>query len=141
MIKTIFHASGYESIENIELDELKTYIVDEFYDFWCNGIGEGYIEFFNDNKLVSSLYIGPNEDYGIYLKFINEETYDELLSLYDSNLLDEVVETSDEIYVSKGLFLPIELAWIGIKEYILKGTLTNKINWVNPEIIPEGGNW
>ena len=49
--------------------------------------------------------IEPNPDYGIYLRFVDDEEGIELLSLSDKSKLSEVVEVNDDLYASLGLFI------------------------------------
>lgn len=120
---------------------LKRRIIDNFSEFWMQGSGDGYLEFYEDDKLISTLMLGPNVDYGLYLHFIDRMNHMELLSLYDEDELSEVAETAEEIYASIGLFLPVELAWEGIKDFITTGKASSKIRWITPDQIPEDGNW
>ena len=57
------------------------------------------------------------------------------------NDLEETIEIGDEIYASAGLFLPLELAWRGIEEYMKTGRVSDQIDWITPEDVPENGNW
>lgn len=141
MIKTEFHQPTGDVIENISISEMKKYIVDEFREYWMQGSGDGFIDYFIDGSNKYSMMIGPNEKYGIYLHYIDNEKDDNWLSLYDKDYLNTVAETADEIYASIGLFLPIEKAWEGIKEFLLTGKRSESITWVKPDIIPEMGNW
>lgn len=129
--------------ENVieDLSLLKEKIIGEFDTYWLQGSGAGFIEFFENNILISTLMLGPNKQYGIYLRYIDERTKRSWLSLFNNKKLNEVAETSDEIYASIGLFLPIELAWEGIEEFILTGKMNEKIQWIIPDAIPEEGNW
>ena len=120
---------------------LKRRVIDSFSEFWIQGSGDGYLEFYEDDELISTLMLGPNVDYGLYLHFIDRMNHMELLSLYDENRLSEVAETAEEIYASIGLFLPVELAWEGILEFVKTGEASSKIRWIMPDQIPENGNW
>lgn len=70
-----------------------------------------------------------------------ESGQEEWLSLEDSSALNQSVECSDEWYASIGLFLPIERAWIAIKEFLVFGAKTDLINWINSDEMPDDGNW
>jgi len=141
MIKTEFHQPTGRVIENISITEMKKYILDEFEGYWRQGSGDGLINFFIDGANRYSMLIEPNEQYGIYLQYIDNETDEHWLSLFDENVLNEVVETADEIYASIGLFLPIVRAWDAIKEFLMTGKRSELITWVKPDIIPADGNW
>lgn len=41
-----------------------------------------------------------------------------------------------------GLFIPKETAWKGIEHFVLtKGGLYEGMDWLDPDEIPEDGNW
>lgn len=141
MIKTIFHTPCGDIIENIDLETMRRYLIDEFNSYWSQGSGDGFIDYYVDNHKISTMMLGPNEEYGIYLHVIDYKSDEEWLSIYNKNLLEEVVETADEIYASVGLFLPLGLAWQGVECFLIHGDLSKKINWSQPDIIPDGGNW
>ena len=78
----------------------------------------------------------------MYLHFIDNISDTDLLSLNDEDTLYEVAETADELYVSVGLFLPVELAWAGIVYFIEHGKTSPKIRWITPDdLTDDGGNW
>lgn len=120
---------------------LKSNIIEQFETYWLQGSGDGYIDFYEDDINISTLMIGPNAEYGIYLRYINNINKTQLLSLYNINKLNEVVETADEIYASIGLFLPIDIAWEGISDFVKTGEASSGIKWITPDDIPENGNW
>lgn len=141
MIKAIFR--NPEADENVitDLNGMKKEIIDNFDEFWMQGSGDGYIEFFVEDKKVSMLMLGPNIEHGLYLHYIDCVENVDLLSLYDENRLDEVAETAEEIYASIGLFLPKEEAWEGIQYFVKTGKPLSSIKWITPDDIPENGNW
>lgn len=141
MIKTEFELPDGLTIENIEIEEMKKLIIDDFSLFWQEGCGDGCINFYVDDKFKSRLMIEINDEYGMYLNYSNCETGENWLSLSDINNLDNVVEAATEIYVSIGLFLKKEIAWKAIKEFLQTGERSNEIEWVDPHIIPEGGSY
>lgn len=141
MVRTEFQSPTGNLIENISLEEMKKYVIDEFTTYWEQGCGDGFIDYYVDDIRQSTLMIEPNNEYGIYLKYCDRRTRKEWLSLNDANALDEVAETATEIYASIGLFLSLDLAWEGIKNFLLTGERSDKIEWVRPNIIPEGGNY
>ena len=47
----------------------------------------------------------------------------------------------DGLYISKGLFIPFSLAWKGLEEYLIYHKLSNKINWITSDEVPEEGNF
>ncbi len=141
MIKAIFRDP--EADENVitDLDGMKKEIIDNFDEFWMQGSGDGYIEFYIEDEKVSILMLGPNIEHGLYLHYIDCVEDVDLLSLYDENRLDEVAETAEEIYASIGLFLPKEEAWEGIRYFVETGKPLPSIKWITPDDIPEDGNW
>lgn len=136
-----FHTPDGSVIENIDLEVMKRYIIEEFETYWIKGSGDGFIDMFDNNEKLFTMMIGPNIHYGVYLHVIDYKNKQDWLSVYDKERLDDVAETADEIYVSIGLFLPKELAWIAIKDFLSDGALSKSVNWKHPEIIPENGNW
>lgn len=124
-----------------DIKEFKRIVIDDFENFWMQGSGDGFIDFYEDDKKISTLMLGPNINYGLYLHFIDYINHFDLLSLNNENELTEVAETAEEIYASIGLFLPIELAWEGILDFIETGKTSSKIRWITPDSIPEEGNW
>lgn len=141
MIKTEFHEPSGKIIENIDISEMKKNTIDQFDKYWTQGSGDGLIDYIVDGYNKYSMLIGPNNRYGIYLHFIENEGDNHWLSLNNKDNLDKVTETADEVYASIGLFLPIDIAWEGIKEFLLTGKRSEMITWVKPEVIPVNGNW
>ena len=91
---------------------------------------------------MSGLTISVNQTYGIYLKYVNLNTFEEKLSLYNESKLNEVVDGANcELWASTGLFLPKGLAWEVIKEFLETGKASDKIKWISPDDIPENGNY
>lgn len=144
MIDVCFYPPDGNPIDNITPEEFKRLAIDNFEEYWMQGSGDGYIDCCVGTT-VRTLLIGPNIEYGIYLHLMEDDkeakTEKDYLSLYDRTKLHEVAETADEIYASVGLFLPLDLAYEGIKHFLLTGELSDKITWVTPDIIPEDGNW
>ena len=139
---TLFYPPRGKAIKNIDLFQMKTYIIDEFENYWFSNTNDTEIQYFEDNELMSGLTIGVNQTYGIYLKYVNLNTFEEKLSLYDESKLNEVVDGANcELWASTGLFLPKELAWEVIKEFLETGKASDKIKWISPDNIPENGNY
>ena len=141
MIKVIFRNPDADKIVITDLLDIKRDIIDNFDTYWMQGSGDGYIEYFNNDKKISMLMLGPNIEHGLYLHYIDCVNNMDLLSLYDETKLDEVAETAEEIYASIGLFLPKNKAWEGIQYFIKTGNPISSINWISPNDIPENGNW
>lgn len=142
MKKVIFEdpCGNKESVTDIKL--LKKLLIDEFNTYWMRGSVEGVFDFYDNDEKTSTLIVAPNTEYGLYLHFIDNISDTDLLSLNDEDTLYEVAETADELYVSVGLFLPVELAWDGIVYFIENGKTSPKIRWITPDDLPDdGGNW
>lgn len=122
-------------------DWLKSIIIDQFETYWLQGSGDGFIDFYENDNKISTLMIGPNVEYGLYLHFIDNINKTDLLSLYSEDKLNEVVETAEEIYASIGLFLPVDVAWGVILDFVETGRTSSNIRWITPKDIPEEGNW
>lgn len=141
MTKAIFSTPIGDEYEVSDLNALKNDIIDNFDEYWMQGSGDGFIDYYIDDKKVSTLMLGPNIEYGLYLHIIDYTNKADLLSLYDKSRLDEVAETADEIYASVGLFLPKDKAWEGVKYFLETGKPLSDITWITPDDIPENGNW
>lgn len=140
--KVIFNPPIGEPYELIDIENLKKDIIDNFNEYWLQGSGDGFFEYYDkNNNNISTLMLGPNINAGIYLHYIDELQKKDLLSLYNKEKLNEVLETAEEIYVSKGLFLPLNIAWNAIKYFMETGLPTPGVKWIYPEDIPENGNW
>lgn len=125
-----------------DMKKLKSKMIDNFMDYWQEGSGEGDIQIFENSRISSTLMIEPSvELQRIYLHYIDHVNNKDLLSVYDKNDLEETIEIGEEIYASAGLFLPLELAWRGIEEYVKTGKASEQIDWITPEDGPENGNW
>ncbi len=140
-IKAIFRNPEGDENEIIDLIAMKKDVIDDFDNYWMQGSGDGFIDFFEDEKNISTLMLGPNVKYGLYLHYIDNIKKIDLLSLNNENELNEVAETAYEIYASIGLFLPKEKAWEGIQYFIETGKALSSITWITPNDIPENGNW
>lgn len=127
-------------IINIAPDIVYNDIIKNFKNYWSS-VGTACIEiqYFEDDELVASLFINVHLDYGIYLNYSSRG--EEKSSVFDKSKLNEIVWTKDVCDFSMGLFLPPELAWKGIKEFLETGTASKEIEWINPDDLPEGGNY
>jgi len=140
--KCIFHTPDGKTLFLNDISHLKAEMIDDFKNFWTPGSGDGLIQFQDASGInISSLIIETNVECGIYLHYIDDISLEDLLSLYDETELSIVVEGADEIYASKGLFLPLELAWEGICYFVSYGKPSPKIKWITPNDIPDDGNW
>lgn len=129
-------AETFDEFKGI-IDELKKIIDDNSSNFL------GYIN--TDTFKNMCLFISFVKEIGVFIAISNEPNGPTFLSLFNRTTLSEVVDIEvkygNEIYVSKGLFIPAELAWIGVEEFITNGVKTNKIQWITPKDLPEEGNW
>lgn len=127
---------GYNQIHGDaeDIDELKSIIFNDGNFLDC----VGYIR--ADDLENTTVCVCAIKELGVFLGIsINSEEY---LSLGDRERLNEVVDVwGDDLNVSKGLFIPAELAWLGIEELVTNGKLSDKIQWINPKEIPEEGNY
>lgn len=145
-MKKLFYNSpdGLRIIMN-DLEELKINVLFKFPQYWQKGNGEGILEWYNDEKLIYSLLIFPNDNYGIYLFYIDNINFKEQqiwLSLEDDRKLGDLkAEYSYECYASIGLFLPIDKAWIAIEEFCKTGLRAKNINWIKEEEMPEDSHY
>lgn len=143
--KCIFHTPDGDELSLTDISYLKPKMIGDFNNYWSIGSGDGLMEYYDESgNNTSSLIIETNTDCGIYLHYMENISYKDrkdLLSLYDETELSVVVEGADEIYASKGLFLPLELAWEGICYFVSYGKPFSKIKWITPDDIPDDGNW
>ncbi len=87
-----------------------------------------------------SICICAEKELGFFIEITDGE--DMYLSLGDKGALSEVIDVwGDGLYISKGLFLPVPLAWKGLEEYIIHNSLCDEINWITPDELPEDGNY
>ena len=84
--------------------------------------------------------ISAQKELGFFISITDDEnTY---LSLGDKNALNETVDVwGDGLYISKGLFIPLAIAWKGLEEYMLFNKLSDEIKWITSDEIPEDGNF
>lgn len=85
-----------------------------------------------------------HEACGYYLKYhrvLRGRVEDSWLSLADRTKLNVTVGDDTTWIASVGLFLPRELALIGVQEFRKTGRRSEQIEWIKPDDIPENGNW
>lgn len=141
MKRVMFTNSNGRETEVADIHQLKHDLIDDFEKYWMQGSGDGYFDFYLDEKRTASLFLGPNIREGLYLHYVDRIERKDLLSLKDKNRLHEVAETAEEIYASKGLFLDRESAWNAICYFFDNGKNSPEVEWITPDLIPEDGNW
>lgn len=100
----------------------------------------GYIH--TDADKDASLCVASLKEYGVFLGYQNDKASKYCLSLNDRSRLNEVADVwGDGLYVSIGLFISPELAWKGICEFAASGNLYEGIEWIDPNEVPEDGNY
>ena len=98
----------------------------------------GYLSF--DNIPNFSICISAQKELGFFISITDGKNI--YLTLGDRNTLNETVDIwGDGLYISKGLFIPFSLAWKGLEEYLIYHKLSNKINWITSDEVPEEGNF
>ncbi|MBE6875903.1 MAG: hypothetical protein E7496_04145 [Ruminococcus sp.] len=87
-----------------------------------------------------SIFICVEKEAGFHVGITNDSgTY---FSLGNKSLLAELVDVwGDDLYISKGLFIPSHLAWKAIEKYIASQKLCTEISWITPENLPEEANF
>lgn len=97
----------------------------------------GYLSF--DDIPNVSICISAQKELGFFVSITDGKNI--YLTLGDRNTLNETVDIwGDGLYISKGLFIPFSLAWKGLEEYLIYHKLSNKINWITSDEVPEEGN-
>lgn len=140
--------------ENIP--QLFNTLIKDFPNYWKNGNRSCDFAVFENDVLAKRLSVGFHEKLGLCLTY--EKFYDaivrtvkktekkvrlseEYLAVYKKFQLKKTVEIYNELYVSKGLLMPPELAWKGIEAFVKNGEKSAELKWITPDDIPESGNW
>jgi len=143
MKNVVFYSPDLRTFKNPEREFLYSCFVENFENYWFGHIynSEAEIRYICDD-FKSELIIGADEDFGIYLHYYSMTTKQDMISLFDYSKLDEVIYGSGrELYASKGCFLPKDIAWDAISDFIENGRISEKIRWISPDDIPEDGNY
>lgn len=120
----------YVHFEGETLEELKDFLYPDRFMDCC-----GYID--GDGK---GIVLASVKEYGVFLAYISDGKTN--LSLHNRSTLDKVVDVwGDGLYVSEGLFIPPEIAWKCICEFVATGSIQYNIEWISPDDLPEDGNW
>lgn len=100
----------------------------------------GYINVHDNGVKTATIAIASLRDYGVFIGYSDRN--EEKLSLADRSRLDSVLDVwGDGLYVSEGLFIEPEKAWKAITEFVSSGKITQDIEWITPDDIPEDGNF
>lgn len=96
--------------------------------------------FYTENERKSDLTIAAVSEYGVYLGFSDEDR--ECLSISDKSKLDSLIDIwGDGLYVSEGLFISPQSAWQCICKFIETGDISEEIDWITPDDLPEEANY
>jgi|SRR5579875_1067090 len=128
-----------EDIENPAMELLHQLIVSPDPGYWDEGSGGGTVDYFTEQS-KTSLMIFPHSTHGVYLRFYDEKN-NPWLSLGNKEKLSECVECNDEWYISVGLFVAKEKAWLAVRDFCLSGRKSPEVKWIPPSEIPDDGNW
>jgi len=140
MSTLIFDPPSGPEMENPPLELLEALILNPAPGYWEQGTGNATLKWVEDHS-SSELFILPNPQYGIYLRYL-DSSGEASLSLHDPSRLAEVAPCSEHWFASVGLFLHPQEAMKAIREFCtLRGHRSDSIRWIDPESIPEGGNW
>lgn len=153
MRKIYYDGSSESNVEitSENIPQLYGDMIGNFPSYWMDGSHDAIISIYEDGVKTESFRISAYEGLGLHLvhtkwlylgKDARPSRYSIVhLSVYDKTKLDQVVDICVEQYASVGLFLPPELAWKGIKEFIETGRMSIDINWITPDMLPDEGNW
>ena len=132
-------------VTEADLPAWRNAMVDDYDSYWAKGYGDVVFYYWVDGQDRKTLGVIADRKGGLYLSY--EEytphfrTLDSCFSLYDDKALSEVLTVSDDFFVSKGLFLPAELAWKGIEHFVKTGMPSPEIVWITADDLPLDGNW
>lgn len=127
--------NGYIEFEGQTIQELKAFLFpnQDFKDC-CGTIT------YTENETEANLSIAAVNGYGVYIGFSDESR--ECLSVSDKTKLDSVIDVwGDGLYVSEGLFISPQSAWQCICNFIETGDISEDIDWITPDDLPEDGNY
>ncbi|MBR1555987.1 MAG: hypothetical protein IJ644_11445 [Oscillospiraceae bacterium] len=125
-----------EDWEGSDLNALYQAMITDYVNFWYTENSETEIRYYLkqaswSKPCFSGLMAKADctDDEMILLEYSSKEKY--LYSLYDETKLSvsKMIFNSDEY--SAGLFLPKELAWLAIKDFLETGKPSDKIRWIS----------
>lgn len=130
---------SHDDSSSIDIDTMYKHIFDDYQIYWFKDNSEAEIRY-KENDYSASLEIGASK-YGLFIHFSSYTTNEDKLSLFDKTKLNELTEVLFGLEVSIGLFLPQELAWKVIKEFLETGKASDKIEWISIDDMPEDGDY
>ena len=137
MTKTIFR--GLEKkIQDINIEDAKRCFINKnLYNIWSTG--DGGIEYYIDGKERYYLTIGlsTNTENEFMLEYKDNEADGYWCSVGNFNTLDEWQEFGNDFYARRGTFLTPEETWLAVEDFLKTGQMSNKINWINADDLPE----
>lgn len=128
--------NGYSKLEGKvrSLSELQSLLTANERIFDCTG----YLTI--EGLKRNSICIAALSEFGVSISITDAEGVH--LTLQDADKLTEVVDVwGDGLDISVGLFIPEELAWQVLAEYINDRTYSKETQWIMSADIPEGGNY
>ncbi|MCR5168745.1 MAG: hypothetical protein K6C13_16260 [Oscillospiraceae bacterium] len=130
------------------------YTVFEDYEHFDKNFPGGMVLWYVDKSIKKRcLSVGHHYDLGVCLTHcIFSDFYDkerdkisrgsfDHIAVYNKLKLKTVVDIYDGLLISEGLFFPIDIAWIAMKEFIATGKMSLHLEWIIPESMPDEGNW
>ena len=128
----------YVHFEGNTIEELEAFIYENSVFADCCGVIDYSEE--SDGNEGAQLWIAALKEYGVYLGYMKGERIK--LSLRDRTKLGSVLDVwGDGLYVSEGLFIPPEAAWKCIRDFAGSGEVSEDIDWISPDDLPEEGNY
>lgn len=144
MVNVTFRGPTGEVIQNPSEEYLRNLFVAPPNGYWKRGSGDAELEFYGTSGERLTLLVLPYEGLGYYLQWLKLEgrqVTETWLSLYDRAKLAQVVACGNEWMASVGLFLPPVMAGEAVSEFSRSGRRTERVAWIQPDEIPEDGNW
>lgn len=101
----------------------------------------GFIQIYTDSDDIGQeIHIASQRGYGVYLDYFEDNSIK--YSLRDRNKLENLVDVwGDGVWISEGLFIEPEKAWKAINEFISYGKISQDIEWITSDNMPEGANF
>ncbi|MBR7084619.1 MAG: hypothetical protein IKI37_05535 [Oscillospiraceae bacterium] len=122
---------------NTDLNALYHAMITDYKNFWYTDNSETIMCYYQgeaswSRRCFSTIFAKANyaDDEMIFLQYFNMTNGRTLYSLYDESILSvsKMIFNGDEY--SAGLFLPKELAWLAVKDFLETGKPSDKIRWI-----------